>query len=814
MPLFYALTLFLSASLLFMVQPMVGRMVLPLLGGTPAVWNTCMLFFQILLLLGYIYAHVVGTRLALRQQVKVHLGVLGLAFASMLVATLLTSNHSAIAVLSSLSPQGLKYPYLGILAVLTVAIGLPFFAVSTSAPLLQKWFSESGHPSAKDPYFLYSASNIGSLIALLGYPFFIESMLVVRSQTWMWAFGFGLLAIAIYQCSQLLWRQMELTPPVKPLNDVKVVADDSPAPSLITRLKWIALSFVPSSLMLSVTTYITTDIASLALLWVIPLSLYLISFIIAFAKMPPLFMTILTLCAPVFILLLLFMMNSGNEPDYAIKLLLHVINFGVLAIVCHGELARQRPSTKYLTEFYLWMSVGGMLGGLFNGLIAPLVFNSTFEYQITLVIACLVLPKLEVTGPSSFRSHMLDIMLPLVVYILAIQLEDNSEKLADVTRTIQQNLKIPFDNLALVVIYGFPAMIAYFFVERPVRFALTVALLFVFGYQSDMRFLNERMKLRERSFFGVLKVESDELSNRLVHGTTLHGTQNRYALEFQIVSTLAPMGLTSPMLIPIVLQEADEVWRAPLGRTPETYYHRTGPVGSIFKAMERVNPKGEIGMIGLGTGSLTCYLKPGQRGTIFEIDTKVVNIVENLPEPSDPYFTYLKRAREQGAIIEYQMGDARLKLEEVTDRKFSVLLVDAFSSDAIPVHLLTLEALKLYFDRVEADGFVCLHISNRHLNLEFVCERLARELGVTARVMNDGDDQYFGKTASTWVVMTRTEKAIEPLTADPRWTKLDVDEYVPVWTDDFSSLLSVLRFKQVRKFRAFFGMGAPVSDDE
>ena len=409
MPLLFAATLFVSASLLFMVQPMVGKMVLPLLGGSPAVWNACMVFFQLLLLFGYQYAHFVTGRYAPRKQWWLHILVLALPIAAFVLAVMFSTRHSPIAIAESLAPGGDSSPVLSVLALLTVAIAIPFFVVSTSAPLLQKWFGYTGHPSARDPYFLYSASNFGSLISLLGYPIFIEPNLSIVNQAWLFAGGFAVLAVLIFLCGRAAANPIGVPPASRmpPSREngqggSQSTSGGEPPPSLIRKLKWIALAFVPSSLMLGVTFHMTTDIASIPLLWVLPLALYLVTFIIAFGRVPDWFRVVIGNLAPVMMLLLVFVMISGIiHSKMGLELILHLVTFFAAALMCHYELARDRPSPEHLTTFFLLMSVGGVLGGIFNSLVAPIIFTHAFEYDLVLIIACLMVPNLsEDEGPK------------------------------------------------------------------------------------------------------------------------------------------------------------------------------------------------------------------------------------------------------------------------------------------------------------------------------------------------------------------------------------------------------------------------------
>ena len=431
MPLLFAVTLFASASLLFMVQPMVGKLVLPLLGGSPAVWNACMVFFQALLLLGYLYADRLTRQESPRKQLLVHLGVLALPVGAFLLAVLLNprsdpsgsmswlERHTPIGVAERLAPTDGSSAILSVLAILTFCIGIPFFVVSTSATLLQKWFTYTGHPSARDPYFLYAASNFGSLISLLGYPIFIEPNMTQGAQTWFWAVGFVGLAALIAFCGWAAVNPLGVPPgatlspagakvarqtvgtaltggesPHGPKAGGSAAAPGEAPPTWGRMAKWTLLAFVPSSLMLGVTFHMTTDIASIPLLWVGPLALYLVTFIIAFGRTPPWFRIVLGNLTPVMILLLVFVLISDVPITVGLKLLMHLIVFFAAALMCHYELARDRPSPRYLTTYFLIMSLGGVLGGIFNSLVAPVIFRHAYEYPLAIIIACLMVPKL------------------------------------------------------------------------------------------------------------------------------------------------------------------------------------------------------------------------------------------------------------------------------------------------------------------------------------------------------------------------------------------------------------------------------------
>src|SRR5216683_2110976 len=405
MPFLFALTLFTSAALLFLIEPMIAKMILPRFGGTPAVWITCMVFFQAALLAGYGYAHLATKWLGLRRQAGLH--VLWL---------LLPAVSLPIGVAAGWSPRGEEDPTWLLLGLLIVSIGLPFFVVATSAPLLQKWFAGTGHPAGRDPYFLYAASNLGSMLALLSYPVLVEPNLTLPIQGKIWAACYGLLALLTLACIWFVYK----SPSANGASE-KIAEEINTnwghleyEMSWPRRLRWIALAFVPSSLMLALTTYQSTDIAPIPLIWVIPLAIYLLSFILVFSRLPSWIHTGFRWALPVMVLVLLFMMLSGIHPSYVRMIPFHLAVFFVAAMACHGELARTRPSPTHLTEFYLWMSFGGVLGGLFNALVAPNVFQSVQEYPLAMVLACMLMPGLLWTQNSRL-SGILDVVVPLAV---------------------------------------------------------------------------------------------------------------------------------------------------------------------------------------------------------------------------------------------------------------------------------------------------------------------------------------------------------------------------------------------------------------
>ena len=730
----YGLTIFVSAMLLFVVQPMFGRLALPLLGGAPAVWNTALVFYQAVLLAGYGYAHLLTSRLSVRRQVVVHVGVLALALLVL-----------PIAIPQGWVPPRSANPMLWLLGMMTLSVGLPFFAVSASSPLLQTWFSRTNHRAAADPYFLYAASNLGSMLALLSYPLLLEPNIVLQSQTRLWAWGFGGLLVLMIGCGVVMWRGAPT--PVRMPN----TTPSPPAAPLANsrRGRWIVLSAVPSSLLVSVTTFLSTDLAAIPLLWIIPLAIYLLTFILVFASKPPIPQWLLVRALPILVLPLVVTIALQATDPLALLLPLHLVVFFVVTMVAHGELARDRPTPQHLTEFYLWMSFGGVLGGIFNALLAPLLFNSVAEYPITLVLACVVAPQLGAI-PSMFKARRWDVLLPLAVALL-------------VGGGIALTAWLGYANTppGIALTFGLPTLLCFSLSRRPLRFGLGVAALLLASVWTTTALdqtTQGRMLYANRSFFGVNRVaynaESDQ--HLLFHGSTLHGIQN---------------GQPS------------------LRDTPLSYYYPTGPIGQIFAATQRLPDLDSVAVVGLGAGSLACYRTPNQTWTFYEIDPVVVQIAQN-PQ----YFTFLRDCTPQAAI---ELGDARLALHSAAANSYDVLVLDAYSSDAIPVHLITREALQLYLAKLSADGILTFHISNRHLDLEPVLADLARDAGLAALTLADDDvsdaEAQAGKQSSQWVVMARTPAALERLALNNRWVALRSEPNTAVWTDDYSSIVQTLR---------------------
>ncbi len=721
----FAATLFMSAGLLFWIQPLFAKMALPLLGGAPAVWNTAMMFFQAMLLVGYSYAHFINQKMSPRRQAVIHLAVVAIAFVSL-----------PVAVRGNYNPD--QDPTLGLIALLGLSIGLPFFAVSATAPLLQRWFALSGHRDAGDPYFLYSASNLGSILALLAFPFLLEPTLSLHEQGVAWSYGFSVLLLLIGFCALIPAGKAASWTKAQPRAQTTLVDRGQIRRH---RLLWIALAFAPSSLLLGVTQHFTTDISAAPLLWVIPLALYLLTFVIVFARRPILPHTwVIRLQPYVLVLALLGILFQAFGILFSIAV--HLTVFVLLSLSCHGELVKRRPEVGRLTEFYLCMSVGGFLGGAFNVLAAPLLFDGVYEYGLAIVAAAALYPG---TWSGSLRNHLLDLVLPLALLGLALAIYHFDLLPAS------EGLK-PY---GLAIFFGTIGIFVFGFKERPLRYGLGVgAALMV--YASALT--GSDVLAQSRSFFGIyrVKISTDGLARQLVSGTTLHGAQ--------------------------LLAED-------LALEPGSYYSRQGPLGQVFEAFRKKRPDLDVGLVGLGTGSTLCYARPGDRWTVFEIDPLVVEIARN-----DNFFSFVRDC-DISESTEFLLGDARLRLQELPDTKFDLLVLDAYSSDAVPIHLMTEEALTLYRARLTPGGVLMFHVSNRHLDLIRVLSALVGKAQMAALLLNHKPDEDAPKHAvpSHWVAVAEQAADLSMLQGPRDWQELPAVDLRP-WTDDYSNIIEVIRY--------------------
>jgi hypothetical protein len=731
--LLFSATLFLSAFLLFTVELIVAKTVLPTLGGVPMVWNTCMVFFQITLLGGYMYAHGATTWLGARRHALVYAVLLGLPLFFLPFSTIVSDARP---------PEGNPIGWLIVL--LLGWVGLPFFVLSTSAAVLQHWFSTTDDSKARDPYFLYAASNLGSLLALVAYPSIVEPALRLSDQSRVWAVGYATFVVAAWVCAVVVWRRG--TSGLKRRPDRLVTSDErGPRTTPISgarRARWVALSFVPSSLMLAVTSYLSTDIATVPLLWVIPLSLYLLTFVVAFGSRSQRATAVADRVLPLLILPLVVLMIA--PPSAALWLVgFHLAAFTAASLLCHGQIANDRPSPSYLTEFYFWIALGGMLGGLFNTLAAPMLFTSVVEYPLVLVMACLLRVGTPAAGDAR---RVMDVVVPLAVGVLTFGLIIGLSSASG-------NPRLVFASLAL------PAFASFSQSRRhPARFALSLGAMLLAGtWASGDR---GRTLHTERTFFGVYRVAFDASGRyrALYNGTTLHG-----------------------------MQPVDPARR----HESISYYYPGGPFSEAATRLPNVARATDVAVVGLGVGSLASFVTPGQRWTFFEIDPAV----ERLARSTD-YFTYLSDCGDPCRVV---LGDARISLARDKTR-YGLIVLDAFSSDAIPIHLLTSEALAVYLSRLAPGGVMALHISNRHLSLAPVLARLAERHGLSAIERRDGTvselESSNGKTPSNWMLMARSAADLGPLVSDPKWVVPVASGSTPLWTDDSSSILSALRLRR------------------
>lgn len=734
-----SILLLISAFLLFSIQPMVAKMLLPILGGSPSVWNTAMVFYQAALLGGYFYAHLVAKKLAFKNQLILHAIVLILP---MIVLPLGYGD---------LHPPAGQNPIPWMLLTMALSVGLPFFVLSASSPLIQSWFSRSGN---QDPYFLYAASNVGSFLGLLAYPFVIEPKLAVAQQSGIWTYGYIALVVLF------LVTAIKLRPKIDSNREQEANAPpDEPLP-WSRRLKWVFLAFVPSSQFIGVTTYLTTDIAVMPLLWVIPLAIYLLTMVLVFAKRPPIPHKLIVAIFPYALAALVFItaipkVNDENNPLYVFTANrtgafgVHLLMLFIGAMLCHGELAKDRPTPGRLTEFFLWMSFGGVLGGMFNALVAPSIFVQVVEYMLILAVSGLALPA-RVKG-WTFSLTALDIAVPIIIGASTMLMIWGMNEYGLMSRATFVPLLTGVGCLAAIVCAA-----------RPLRFALAIGGIILVGvgnHQTDRKTIYSG-----RSFFGVHRVEqigSPEtgFTHSFMNGRILHGKQ---------------------------------VFKPGMELMPLTYYHPEGPLGDLFNERPRESGS-KIGVVGLGVGTTAAYAKPGEDWVFYEIDP----LVEELAR--DPkLFTYLSKAQSPPKVL---LGDARLRLHEAEDNSYDILTIDAFSSDSIPAHLMTVEAFQLYFQKLKPNGVLAVHISNKFLELEPLAAAIAEKLniqGLVCHESNEGAQGFMGegRSIANWCIFTASSQGLWPFIQTERWKPLKRQAGIEAWTDEYSSLLPLLRLKE------------------
>ena len=786
----YSFTLALSAMLMFVVEPIVSKILLPILGGNPAVWNAVVMFFQVLLLLSYGYVHLGRKWLSPKKQALLHLLLLLFSLLFMPLT------------LSPIMPTGAD-PIVWLVGVLMMTIGVPFFALAATSPLLSIWLAESKDPAAKNPYRLYAASNIGSMVGLLSYPFLIEPFFSLSVQRIVWSVGYGLLLVMV---GFALKRKLDTVDKKTKKNIVQ------PIPNM-RRAEWVLLAFVPSSLMLSVTLHLSVDIAPIPLLWVVPLALYLLSFVLVFAANPiglewsqKLFVPILLplvlmlglsqallpywpwlvggflylvaailfypdmkhasvkiVAKPLLCTILFFaplVIFFSGQVTYLWLCLWYLVGFFLVALVCHGRLSAGKPNPAQLTEFYFFLSLGGALGGIFDVLIAPHLFVGFYELYLVLALAFFLLPgeKQEWKNPRPIALGIVAAIIALVFYCTeyeplgwmdtSIISPFNEWMWAQRLTWGNIGFASKSDTFAFIEVVV-PALAAFYLRKNVPALGVMVTILLMIGVfrPSSARDIH----FKDRNFFGMLEAQfiESKMAMYLTNGTTQHGFQYKDKEHATV---------------------------------PTSYYSWNGPLGSVVLAM-RMRPEGpgtNVAAVGLGAGTVACLALDGQRTTFFEINPMVDKIAH---EPH--LFSYLRDCPGSNKVV---LGDARLSLQAEPDDVFSLIILDAFNSDAVPIHLLTKEALVLYLQKLAQHGIIAYHISNRHLDLESVIGNLAAAENLAGLIGNFED--------SNWIFITRDPADFGALVEDRRFRLLLPDESKRVWTDDYSNVISILKIQR------------------
>ena len=697
-------------------------MVLPHLGGAAAVWTTCVLFFQAMLLAGYVYAHLLGRASDVRKQILTHALVLLLPLAFLPMVFRGDSSGSSS-----------QHPSLWLMLRLLTSAGVPLFVVSATAPLLQNWLSRTKDMAARDPYFLYAASNTGSLLALIAYPSLLEPRVGVVSQNRLWFGGYLGLLVLIGLVSVLVWRHSEKQQTQKPVEPVRPI-------QVRTRLYWIAAAFLPSALMLAVTNHITANLVSLPFLWIVPLAMYLLSFILAFGRRFRISPARMSRIIPMTLLVTFPIVAagvSGGRGYNWIFISVHLLILSSGALLCHTALSQTRPDTRHLTEFYFWIAVGGVLGGVFTAMIAPILFKTVFEYP--LLVAMMPLFRLGKWERDKWPIPFLFAAALVIGWA--------------VFRTIgvyAHAQSFAFAHIAAI-------FVCLKFEKHILRFALCFALLMMVYWRAlAPSFEGANRVYVSRNFFGVKKVvdEPETHLRKLMHGDTLHGSES-----------------TDP------------------GRRgkPLSYYYSTGPVGDVVQMMQERGGMQHFGVIGLGSGSMAAYADANHQVTFYEIDPSIEQVARH-------FFTFLKQC---GSNCNVVIGDGRLQLSQSADSSLDLLMLDAFSSDSIPTHLLSREALQVYISKLAPGGVILFHVSNRYLKVEQLVSAMATDAGLVAfsRFDQSGDLSKEGKAGSEHVVAARRIEDLGAIPSMPGWKRVTRPTSVRPWTDDYSNLFGLVRWR-------------------
>lgn len=771
MPL-YALTIFIGAFLLFLVQPLIGKYILPWFGGSPGVWTTCLLFFQSVLLAGYAYAHYTSTRLRPRTQATVHLVLLALALVWLPIIPDVEWR-----------PGPADEPTRRILLLLTATLGLPYLLLSATGPLLQRWF-HLAHPD-KSPYRLYSLSNAGSLLALLAYPFAIEPVLSRTTQAWVWSAALACFAVL---CGVCAWQIRRLNPaspeaspapaPMPPDNlagDAVATASDAERPTGSQRFFWLALPAVASVLLVATTSKLCTDVAVIPFLWVLPLAIYLLSFILCFDH-PRWYSR--GIFAAAFVLAcanLAYLLTLGSHAPILRQVTGYSLALFIACMICHGEAYRLRPPPRYLTGFYLSLSLGGALGGLFVAVLAPVLFHDYHELAIGfwvlayLVAALCLLQRSRSLALGFGAGTLLGVGL-MPVFVMA-RPEAGSGLAGWASgywagfRGFYGEYRFWAAGVLIVLMWSLRGALGREKTAWHPRFAaLPLALTALLGAVLFMQATGGRENILDasRNFYGTLKVRSygepGSISHNYIlsHGVTTHG------LQFA---------------------------KPPYENWVTSYYGAESGVGLAIDLTEPTSGGRSLGLVGLGTGTLSAFGMPGDKLRIYEINPAVLTLARER-------FTFLSHS---AADVKIVMGDARLSMENElahdARQNFDVLALDAFSSDAIPVHLLTVEAFQLYLDHLKPDGIIAVHISNRYLDLRPAVEGLAQHFRLhLATISHDPKDEEWWLYRSTWCLLTRDPRRLEPEAIKRAMDEpSDATAKTVLWTDDHASLLPVLK---------------------
>ena len=706
-------TIFLSAFLFFLVQPLAAKAILPFFGGAPAVWNTCMMFFQGVLLLSYLYVYLCTRVLFGKSRLLVHFVVVS--------SSLLMLPLSFVGKVPDIG----TYPVWTVIWLLTQTLLLPVFILGTTSSLVQYWFSHSTHSQAKDPYFLYSASNIGSLLALISFPFLLEPKFGLQQLSWVWSVSYFVYILMLF----LSKRDVGAVP--------TVIENKQLSPGTNQRLKWLLLSFAPCSLLIAVTQYITTDIASVPLLWILPLLLYLLAYIIAFSRKPWISQAWILRELPLFLIfpLISLSIQAYGMPAWQI-ILFHMLGFFALTMVCVSELVASRPSVSYLTEYYLWIALGGFLGSVFNSVIAPLLFNDVYEYYIAFCL-CVCLQPWGLRQ-SEKKNRFPDYALPIIVTSLLLA----GYLLDPLTVSYSQwiNYFIILSTITLILTWW----------RHPTHVATSIGILFLFATQMSS-LVHGDLIWKTRNFFGVARVyNKDELKqHRLVSGTTLHGLQ----------STKEPFDPNQAL----------------------SYYKPMKELAQVFHQRKKSL---HVAIAGLGAGTLSCQFS-GDFLRYYEIDPTVVSIAT-----TPALFSFLTHCPPRLGI---SLGDARINIAKAPENYYELIIIDVYNSDAIPIHLFTYEAVKIYLNKLSPQGVIAFHISSRHMNLSPVLAGNAQQVNMGFLYLVDTPSLKQAELQSIWVILTNNAALTNELVTKNKWKKVNLLTKRKVfWTDDYSNILSVL----------------------